>query len=177
MYIFLDESGDLSFNMKSTRYFIIACVITKDVLGTSRIARKVFRSFLRKEKKKRKGKMLHANNETDQTRNQLFKLVANHKQSDVAALIIKKEKIPKQMQNEKHFLYNHATERLLDTIITQYPPSVGGELTLVTSRRETKKHLNKMFTEHIQKRVLQNHSIEINIDIKHPASRTVTTSR
>ena len=74
MYVFLDESGDLSFGDGSSRYFVAACLVTEDVLGARRIAQKVFRGFLRKTKKKRKGEMLHATKETPQTRKKIYSI-------------------------------------------------------------------------------------------------------
>ena len=83
---------------------------------------------------------------------------------------MKKEDIPEQMRNEKHFLYNHVVERLLNTVITAHSLSVDDELTLVASRRETNKHLNVVFTKHIQQRASQNHGVVVGVSITPPAS-------
>ena len=162
------SSGTLSFSEQSSRYFVVACAVTQDVRGLERVPKKVFRGFLGKEKRKRKGEVLHANKETYHTRKKFLRLIAAHSASEVFALIVEKEKVPEQLRGEKHFLYNHCVERLLDAVIEKQGGS--GDVALVASRRETKKRLNVLFAEHIQDRILRNHSSTATITITPPSS-------
>ena len=147
-------------------------MVTDDARGAGLPVKKVFREFLRKEKKKRKKRvgMLHAAKETDQTRKKLLRLIASHEQSRFTALVIDKKKIPWKMRSEKHFLYNHLAERLLDAVIAANPSATERKLTLIASQRETKKHLNLQFAEYIRERVLKNHGIIMDITTEIPAT-------
>lgn len=50
LYVFIDESGDLGFTRKSTKYYVIASVETNDLLQINRVPKKV-RKTLKKGKK------------------------------------------------------------------------------------------------------------------------------
>ena len=166
VWVFLDESGTFSFGKGSSKCFVVACVVTKDVRGVERVARKVFRGLLKKEKKKRKGAMLHAHKETDRIRMQFLKLFAAHKQSRASALIIEKEKVPERLRGEVHFFYNHCVEQLLSAVIEKYKCT---DVALIASRRETKKYLKQMFSEHIQRGIQKQHNIPVRVEIIPPS--------
>lgn len=165
VWVFLDESGTLSFGTRSSKCFVVACAVTKDVRGVERVARKAFRGFLKKERKKRKGAILHANDETKQTRMRLFKLFAAHKQSRASALIVEKEKVPERLRGEVHFFYNHCVEQLLGAVIEKHKCT---DITLIASRRETKKYLKQMFSEHIQRGIQKRHGVVVRVEIIPP---------
>lgn len=50
LYIFIDESGDLGFTERSTKYYVIASVETRNLLNLTRIIKRV-RKTLRKKRK------------------------------------------------------------------------------------------------------------------------------
>lgn len=60
-YIYIDESGDIGYTKKSTRYFILTAVIVDDCLFLGRIAKSVYK--LKRDKKKRN--IIHAYIESD----------------------------------------------------------------------------------------------------------------
>ncbi len=54
-YIFIDESGDLGFNFKknkTSKYFIVTFILSKDKGVLDKIIKKVFKSFSKTEIKK-----------------------------------------------------------------------------------------------------------------------------
>ncbi len=166
VWVFLDESGTFSFGVRSSKCFVVACVVTKDVRGVERVARKVFRGLLKKERKKRKGAMLHAHKETDRIRMQFLKLFAAHKQSRASALIVEKEKVPERLRGEVHFFYNHCVEQLISAVIKKYQCA---DITLIASRRETNKHLDRMFSEHIQNSIQKRHNLAVHVKVIPPS--------
>ena len=50
LYVFIDESGDLGFTPKSTKYYIIASVETRDYVELNNVVKRVRRT-LKKHKK------------------------------------------------------------------------------------------------------------------------------
>ncbi len=48
LYVFIDESGDLGFTEKSTKYYVIACIETRNLLGLSRVIKKVRKTLGKK---------------------------------------------------------------------------------------------------------------------------------
>ncbi len=49
LYVFIDESGDLGFAKKSTKYYVIASVETRDLVVPSRIIKRVRKTLGKKE--------------------------------------------------------------------------------------------------------------------------------
>ena len=64
-YIFLDESGDLGFGKRSSKWFLFTIAIINEQRSLERIIKKVWRHL--KKKHKRLGE-LHASQEKDATR-------------------------------------------------------------------------------------------------------------
>lgn len=50
VYVFVDESGDLGFTSKSTKYYVIACVEVFDLLELARATKKARKTLSKKKK-------------------------------------------------------------------------------------------------------------------------------
>ena len=79
-YIFLDESGDLGFDLtkkKTSKYFLISFLFIgseKEKKSVTKIVKKIFKEFSKKEIKFH-GNTLHAFKEKPKTRNCLFSML------------------------------------------------------------------------------------------------------
>ena len=166
--VFLDESGDLSFKKGGSQWFVVGGVVTRDVRGVDRVVRKVFRGFSKKGMRKRKGVILHANNETDRTRRKIFRSFAEHVESKPVVVVVEKKGVSLRSQENVHTLYGDMVIQLIKAILEMNPDAVSQKLTVVASRRETNKHLNQMFCKQIQKWGSQECGVVIDVVITPP---------
>src|SRR3990167_7905996 len=98
-YIYLDESGDLGFSPKGSKYFIISCVkIESDEIQAkfSRIPRKV-RKKLFKKKQKTMPELKFSN--SSQTVRKLFLELSSNLPIEVYSLIVEKKHTKKELQD------------------------------------------------------------------------------
>src|SRR4030043_2122844 len=100
-YILLDESGDLGFDFrksKTSKYFVISFLFTKDKDRLERIVKKVYKSFTRKELKHHSG-TLHAYKEPRKNRTKTLQLLTKE---DIAIIVIylNKRKVYTKLQDE-----------------------------------------------------------------------------
>ncbi len=170
-YIFLDESGDLGFNFnkkKTSKYFIITFLFVKEKVSLEKIIKKVFRGFSKIEVKNHQG-ILHAFKETPRTRQKLLNLFRGKNMSNVLVIYLNKKKVYTKLQDEKQVLYNYVVNILLDRVCTKKLIPTNKSISLIASRRETNKFLNKNFTTYLRSQIKNNHKLDITIEIKSPA--------
>lgn len=170
-YIFLDESGDLGFNFKNkktSQYFVITFIFTKEKNILEKMVRKVFKSFSSKERKNHSG-VLHAYKETFKTRLNLLNVFIERKSANILVIYLNKKKVYTKLQNEKHVLYNYVTNILLDRVFTKKLIPLDKKITITAAKRETNKFLNLNFTSYLKNQIKDKHKVDIEIDIAHPS--------
>jgi hypothetical protein len=101
MYIFIDESGDLGFKEKSSKWFLFTFAITENHRSLEKIVYKTWKNL--KKKHKRLGE-LHAYHSDDSTRRKILKLI-NRSDTKVAYGFIEKASIPVKLRRDKENLY------------------------------------------------------------------------
>lgn len=171
-YIFLDESGDLGFNFKNkktSQYFVITFIFTKEKNILEKMVRKVFKSFSPKERRNHSG-VLHAYKETPKTRLKLLGFFNENKSADIIVIYLNKEKVYTKLQNEKHLLYNYVTNILLDRVYTKKLIPLDKKIIITASKRETNKFLNLNFASYLKNQIKNKHKVDIEIDIAHPSA-------
>jgi hypothetical protein len=104
MYVLIDESGDLGFKFArgSSRYFVVAAVVTSDLTSLTKCVISI-RTSLRK--KYRQGPILHAHTERTRVRERVLKGAAQLNCVAVA-LAVDKQKIPRTARLQSNTLYN-----------------------------------------------------------------------
>jgi hypothetical protein len=126
MYVYIDESGDTGYTKKSTRHFILTAVMVDDPFVLRRIAKDTHRYNL----DKKKGGMLHANQETRSVKNKLItKLV--REEIKCVSVVFDKRKIYKKD------LYIFALETILAYLGSQTLSIV------IVARKDTRKSYNQ----------------------------------
>jgi hypothetical protein len=168
--IYLDESGDMGFNFekpKTSQYFVITCLIVKNNKPIDKIVKNIVRNFSAKDRK-RHGGMLHANKESERTRRKLLNLIAARDDVIAVAIYLNKKKVYTHLQDQKHILYNFVANILLDRLSRETFFTDTEEVTLVASRRETKKLLNDNFKSYLENQPMGNRRIKINIVVNKP---------
>jgi len=170
-YIFMDESGDLGFNFKkkkTSEYFVITFIFTKNKEPLERIVKKTFRGFTKNETR-RHGGVLHAYKESPKTRKKILGLFHEKKIADVITIYLDKKKVYTKLHDEKHVLYNYVTNILLDRVCTKKLIPTDEKIKIIASRRETNKFLNSNFSSYIKNQAKNNHKLDIEINIMSPS--------
>ena len=147
---------------KPAKNFIINIIAGKSTYSVEKIAKKIFKGFTDKQRKKRNG-YLHCYYEDESTRKKLLSLVANA-EIQVFCVFLNKEKNSIGKDWEKHILYNHITNALIGRYFTQREKN--NEYTLLTaSKWESNKSHNLAFLEDIYKNMKFN---TLQVQIKSP---------
>lgn len=168
-YIFLDESGDLGFDLSkqgTSKHFLITFLFVKDSKVLERVVKKTFRSMSQKQVWQHVG-VLHAFKEHPKTRLRLLKAL-NETDISILCIYLNKQQVYTMLQDEKSVLYTNVTNILLSRIFTKKLIPTDEEIHLVASRRETNRFLNKNFMDYLKKQTKDNHKLDIDIAIKTP---------
>jgi hypothetical protein len=167
-FIFLDESGDLGFDFSkkgTTKYFIITFLYTAEKRKIEKVVKNIHKGL--KKSYKHKVSHLHANKEKPVTRTRFLKLLAE-KEINVMVIYLNKKKVYTKLKNEKEILYNYVTNILLDRIYSKKLVPFEGDITLIASRKETNKFLNKNFKDYLSRQIKNNFKSNLEVIIKTP---------
>lgn len=148
MYIFLDESGDLGFSGKSSKWFSVTIAIVKDERSLERVVKKVWKSL--RKKHKHIGE-LHASHEKDLTRIKMLKLLSTLDDLKIMSVVLNKNKVYLNLRTQKVYLYNFAANLVLDRIYNKEILHINETIDLVADRKDTKKSLTENFVQHLTK--------------------------
>lgn len=168
----MDESGELGFNFKkkkTSKFFVITFIFTKDKNTLDKIVKKVFKNIPKNKNKKHSG-VLHAYKETPKTRQKLLNLFHESKSADIITVYLNKNKVYTRLKDEKHVLYNYVTNILLDRVCTKKLIAINHKIKIVASRRETNKFLNLNFSSYLKSQAKNNHKLDIDIEIVSPSN-------
>jgi len=102
-YIFLDESGDLGFSKRSSRWFILSLVFTNNHRKIEKCVKKVHRGL---KKKYKNISELHAYHTDSITKKRVLKLLSETEDLKILCIILNKKKVYTDLQNQKSYLYN-----------------------------------------------------------------------
>lgn len=117
MELYIDESGDLGFSMRSSDYFILAAIVARDALSIERCIKKVRRGYL--PKKYKKTSELKFNKSNDNIKYRILKCASNT-QNDVAYAVLRKHQVYDRLRNNHQIIYNYIFGTLIDKIIREY---------------------------------------------------------
>ena len=146
MYIFLDESGDLGFSKRSSKWFLFTMVVIDDPKKLERVIKKVRKTLNKKHK--RKHSELHSYHADEITRIRMLKELCKLNIS-VVTTILNKEKVYVGLKEQKNYLYNYTANILLDRFINTNLIDNSHDLVLVADRKDTKKNLQNNFISYI----------------------------
>lgn len=162
--IFLDESGELGFSKKSSRYFIITLLVCdfKEEQKIRRIPKKVRRKVL--NKKLKKSSELKGSNSSDRVRKEFLTRVAKTN-SEIFAIVLDKHKVYDYLKSEKHKLYNYICNIILNECSLD-----SKKVDLIVDRSKSKRALRDDFDNYIRFK-LKSKINECKINILHESSR------
>lgn len=166
--IFLDESGDLGFDLRkkgTSKHFVITFLFAANARVIEKAVRDVHRTL--KKSHKMSGGVLHCFRQKPIVRCRLLKRLSE-KNCSVMTIYLNKEKVYTKLPEEKDILYNYVTNILLDRIVTKKLIPPNDKIILIASRKETNKFINDNFKTYLETRVMSDHKLNLHIEIKTP---------
>ena len=145
-YIFLDESGDLGFSERSSRWFILSIILTNNHRRVEKCVKKIHSGL---KKKHRKIKELHAYHADDITRKRILRLLAGLDDLQIHCLVLNKDKVYTDLRKQKKYLYNYTANILLDRLHGRKKFKNDEKVFIYIDQRETNKFLKKNFEEYL----------------------------
>jgi hypothetical protein len=165
-YVFLDESGDLGFSPRSSKWFIFTIVLTND----HKKIEKVIKNIRRGLKKKFKLKELHAYHADNATRHRMLKKISELDDLKVFCVILNKKKVYVDLQNQKNYLYNYTANILLDRLHNKNIIKIDEPISLYIDKKDTNKFIRENFEKYLKDNLVKrgsNGKIEIRIKPSH----------
>lgn len=162
-YIFLDESGDLGFGPKSSRWFIFTIVLTNN----HRKIEKIIKNIRKGLKKKYKLKELHAYHADAITKHRMLDKLSELKDLKILCIILNKKKVYVDLQNQKNYLYNYTANILLDRLHNRNLIKTDEPISLYIDQKDTNKFIRDNFEKYLKDNLMQRgNSGRIEIKIK-----------
>jgi hypothetical protein len=165
-YIFLDESGDLGFKEKSSKWFIFTIVLTNN----HKKIEKVIKNIRKGLKKKFKLKELHAYHADAVTKHRMLKKLAELEDLKVLCIILNKKKVYIDLQNQKNYLYNYTANILLDRLHNKNIIKIDEPINLYIDKKDTNKFIRENFEKYLKDNLMKrvnNRKIDIRIKPSH----------
>jgi len=165
LYIFMDESGDLGFNLNkkgTSKHFLITFIICKKFKSLDYILKKSFINLPIKYRKKHNG-IFHFYKEKKQVRKIILKnftkMILKENNVNICTVIFKKKNTMK-FYLERDF-YNNITLFLLKSIFDLGLFKKENRIVFIVSKRNTKQQYNIEFIEYLKSGVDCDLEIEI----------------
>jgi hypothetical protein len=133
----VDESGDIGYTSKSSRYFVLCAVGVENLDALRRVARDVHRS----KYAKKKGNILHAYKESDVIRNKIIKKLEKLDVECVACIVDKQKVKAKDV-------YIYATD-----VLAKYLGGKNVELIIVARKDNRKSYAKNILDIYSNKKI------------------------
>ncbi len=145
-YIYMDESGDLTFysNYWSNFFVITFLIVNSD--KDMKIVMKNLYKWMKGKWLKMKWTFFHATKEETNTVKRLLDLVSR-RDVKIVSMILNKNLIPYELITDSHKLYNGITWELLKQCEKRGYLQNSGKIYFIASRKETSKNLNQNFID------------------------------
>lgn len=165
-YIFLDESGDLGFSERSSRWFVLTIIFTNNHRKVEKCVKKVHRGL---KKKHKKIKELHAYHADNITRKRVLRYLSEVEDLKVLSIILNKKKVYTDLRSQKIYLYNYTANILLDRMYNKKILNDGETVYIYIDQRETNKFLKKNFEDYLKNNLVEkaNNNFDILIRPSH----------
>ncbi len=162
-YIFLDESGDLGFSRRSSKWFILTIILTNNHRQVEKSVKKVHKGL---KKKYKTVKELHAYHADAITRKRILRLLSEVEDLKILCIILNKKKVYIDLRNQKSYLYNYTANILLERLNHKKVLNPKDEVKIYIDQRETNKFLKKNFENYLKSNLKKWGNGKIAITIK-----------
>ena len=172
MYIFLDESGDLGFDLDKTgtsRYFVITVLVTNQFAPIASAIARTVKSKLRQKKKTRHIDELKGSNTTLSIKAYFHRQIMKHKDWYLHTIVLDKTTLAHQntLTNDIDRLYNILAKNVLYGITVPASESI---IQLNVDRRKTKGEID-IFNTFIRSHLEPNLPASCTLNIEHLRSQ------
>jgi hypothetical protein len=127
--IYLDESGDLGFSSKSSKYFVIAALLTQNSLRIEKCITKVRKERLPNKYKKIPELKYHNSNNV--VRRRILQCIAKI-EVDIAFAVLRKQQVHKHLRNKPNILYNFLCGSLVGNIFRKH--NINNKVDIIVDR-------------------------------------------
>lgn len=167
LYVFVDESGDLGFTKKSTSYYITASVETRNLLGLSRIIKKVRKTLGKRKKNIPEFKFAKSD---EVVRERLLKRAVKEELL-FSAVILQKQMVYNYLRDRKDKLYNYLAGFIAESLSNEYDNE--SEFIIIVDKFIMREEKRREFDEYLKYRLLNSykHSTKPKIEIIHGDSQ------
>lgn len=162
-HIFLDESGDLGFKETSSRWFLFTIAITEKRRALEKVVTRARRALLKKQKNISE---LHAYHASETTRNRVLRGLAEIDDLKVFCVILNKQKVYVDLQNQKNYLYNYTANILLDRLHSRSIVDLREPLHLCVDRKDTNKNIRQNFEQYLERSLQEKRLGKISMESK-----------
>lgn len=162
-YIFLDESGDLGFHKRSSKWFIFTIVLTNNHRKIEKIVKKVRQGL--KKKYKKVGE-LHAYHSLPAVKVKMLKLLSELKDLKILCIILNKNKVYVDLRNQKNYLYNYTANILLDRLHNKKLINIDEIIELYIDQKDTNKFIRENFERYLKNNFAKRGNGKVRIKIK-----------
>jgi hypothetical protein len=142
----MDESGDMGFSEKSSKWFLFTLALVEDERALERVIKKVWKTI--RKKHKHAGE-LHASHEKDVTITRVLQLLSELPDLKIVTIILNKKKVHLDLREQKNYLYNYTANIVLERLINTKILDKNHSLSLIVDRKDTKKNLRDNFISYI----------------------------
>lgn len=119
MKIYIDESGDLGFGSRMTKYFVVAGLIVRDDLPVRRCFAKIRKNTVKKSIKQLPEFKYH--NSDDVTVRRAVQCITGA-DLDIAYALLRKDEVYDRLRSHHQTVYNYICGSLVSAIVTRYQP-------------------------------------------------------
>jgi len=120
LYVFIDESGDLGFTKKSSKYYVIASVETQNLNELNRVPKKVRKRLKKKEKDIPEFKFSRS---SDKVRT-IFLKKLNKTDSYFSVVILQKKMVYDHLRDKREKIHNYLAGFIAESLCMEYPDEV-----------------------------------------------------
>ncbi|MFP3946905.1 MAG: DUF3800 domain-containing protein [Archaeoglobaceae archaeon] len=146
VYVFVDESGDLGFTTRASKYYVIACVATEDLSEVGGVFKKVRRTI----KKKRDIPEFKFTKTNIKTRKLILKKLAKLDIS-ISGVVLRKNTVYPHLRSEKQLLRNHITSFIAETL----PLSYRRKIIVLVDKFLTRKYERENFNSYLESKICE----------------------
>ncbi len=162
-YIFLDESGDLGFSERSSRWFILTMLFTNHHRKVEKCVKKIHSNLRKKYKKVSE---LHAYHANEATRKRLLNYLAQVDDLKILTIILNKDKVYTDLKQQKALLYNYTANILLDRLHNKNILIPNKKISLCIDQRETNTFLKQNLENYLHKSLSKKSTNNFEIQLK-----------
>lgn len=145
-YIFLDESGDLGFKPKSSKWFIFTIALINDHKKIEKVVKNIRKGL----KKKYKLRELHAYHSDATTKHRMLKKLSNLEDLKILCIILNKNRVYIDLQNQKNYLYNYTANILLDRLHNRKLIETDEPINLYIDKKDTNRFIRDNFEKYLK---------------------------